>query len=74
MISSGRHQQSYKACKMMNRIAQRYIHCYCSHQQDDWNQRLPAAVLACESSISNGIIVSPSEINPKGVPKTPEAS
>ena len=68
-MSTSRHPQTDGASEIMNRMVENYLRCYCSYHQDNWDELLPAAEFAYNSSVSEDLGMSPFELdigwNPK---------
>ena len=67
--STSYHPQTDGSSEIMNRMIENYIRCYCSYNQDDWDDLLPVAELAYNSSLSQNLGMYPIELdlvwNPK---------
>lgn len=70
-MSSSRHPQTDGASEIMNRMVENYLRCYCSYHQDDWDELLPAAEFAYNSSVSEDLGISPFELDLGWIPKSP---
>lgn len=69
-MSSTHHPQTDGSSEIMNRMLENYLRCYCSLRQDDWDELLPAAEFAYNSSKSDELQATPFEVdlgwNPRG--------
>ena len=65
------HPQTDGSSEIMNRMVENYIRCYCSYNQDDWDDLLPAAEFAYNSSVSESLGMSPFELDLGWNPKSP---
>jgi len=70
-MSTSRHPQTDGASEVMNRMVENYLRCYCSYHQDDWDELLPSAEFAYNSSVSEDLSISPFELDLGWVPKSP---
>ena len=62
-MSSSRHPQTDGASDLMNRMIENYLRCYCSHNQNYWDDLLPAAESAYNSAVSEDLGMSPFELD-----------
>ena len=58
-LSFSRHPQSDGASEIMKQMVENYIRCYCSYQQEDWDELLPAAEFACNYAVTEDLGMSP---------------
>jgi len=69
-MSTSRHPQTDGASEIMNRMVENYLRCYCSYNQDDWDNLLPAAEFAYNSAVSEDLGMSPFELDIGWKPKS----
>ena len=55
----------------MNRMIENYLRCFCTYEQDNWAELLPAAEFAYNSAISDELGMSPFEMDLGWKPKSP---
>ena len=70
-MSSSRHPQTDGSSEIMNRMVENYLRCYCNYHQNDWDELLPGAEFAYNSSISEDLGMTPFEIDLGWNPKSP---
>eukprot|EP00737_Agarophyton_chilense_P002170 gb/GEZJ01002467.1/.p1 GENE.gb/GEZJ01002467.1/~~gb/GEZJ01002467.1/.p1 ORF type:complete len:321 (-),score=19.04 gb/GEZJ01002467.1/:658-1620(-) len=70
-MSSARHPQTDGASEVMNRMIEKYIRCFCSFEQTDWDLLLPSAEFAYNSAASEDLGMSPFEVDLGWKPKAP---
>lgn len=70
-MSSSRHPQSDGSSEIMNRMIENYLRCYCNYHQDNWDELLPSAEFAYNSSISQDLGMTPFEAELGWNPKSP---
>ncbi len=61
-ISSILHPQTDSASKIMNRMVENYLRCYCNYHQDDWDELLPVAEFAYNSAVNESLGVTLFEV------------
>lgn len=66
------HPQTDGLAKVMNRVVEFFIRCYCALNQKDWDCLLPAAEFAYNSSVSDDLGMAPFEVVLGWKPKSPE--
>lgn len=70
-IASSRHTQTDGSTEIMNRMAANYLRCYCSYQQDDWENFSSSAESAYNSSRNESLQMTPFEVNLGWNPRSP---
>lgn len=60
-MSTSRHPQTDGSTKIMNRIVENYLRCYCSFNQNNWDQLLTSAEFAYNSAEVTTIKMTPFE-------------
>ena len=70
-MSTSHHPQTDGISEVMNRMVGNYLRCYCSLNQKDWDELLPAAEFAYNSAESTDLGCSPFEVDLGWKPKGP---
>ena len=70
MSTTSRHPQTEGASEIMNRMVENDLRCYCSYNQNDWDNLLPAAEFAYNSAVSEDLGTSPFELDIGWKPKS----
>ena len=70
-MSTSRHPQTDGTSEIMNRMIENYIRCYCSYNQDNWDELLPSAEFSYNSAVSEDLGMSPFELDLGWIPKSP---
>ena len=70
-MSTSHHPQTDGASEVMSRMVENYLRCYCSVKQNDWDEFLPAAEFAYNSSETQDLGASPFEIDLGWKPRSP---
>ena len=60
-MSTSSHPQTDGSSEIMNRMVENYLRCYCNFHQDNWDELLPSAEFAYNSSLSEDLGKSPFE-------------
>ena len=68
-MSTSRHPQTDGASEIMNRMVENYLRCFCSYNQNDWDELLPSAEFAYNSSVFDDLGLSPFELDLGWIPK-----